>query len=1826
MKKQRIKRIFSLVLTVIMTLSFSLENFGVAKAEISNPNVNYVGNNAYASVHDPSILKVGDTYYMYSTGIIGDGVELRTSTDLVSWTYVSSFEEQHDNELKVSAVMTATGNAMSNIWAPDVVQVGDEYWMFYSCSGVGSRNSCIALAKATSPTGPFTYQGIVIQTSNSTVSNMNAIDACIEYDQAGNMWMAYGSFFGGIRVVQLDKTTGFVKSNGDEGTLIASRPSSIDNGAVEGPIIRYHDGYYYLFVAYDSLLGPERNGGGSYHIRVGRSTTINGEYVDQDGVSMKQAGETTGYKLTANYKFDNATGWWAVGHCDIYEDTNGKWIYASHARINGNENAPYSFIHQLTWNEEGWPLISPEPYVGETIGRMNVSDAAGLYERIAFHDNKETLSNTLTSVDMNLNSDYSATIEGIGGTGTWSFSGDNTVTVSIGNVTEVYTLMEGWDAENNVATVVLTGNDMSSGSTGLQRWGKRIVHYEAPGYTINVATNNESYGTVSGGGTVESGDSVTVTASEKTGYSFIHWVDASGDVVSANKSYTFTPSNNATLTAMFSNETNPTITAATNNGSYGTVSGSGTVVVGNVITLTATPIGGNRFVAWKDSQDNVLSTNAVFSMRAYETETITAYFESLSEYYVADYLSDGSKFYDTLDNTGNTFATLSGTTSVDADGIIVNQGVADTQQTNYAQMANPFKNSTADAVTLIAYMAINETEEYDYRTLYTFYTDVGFLTITANGGIHLNDWTGNYFDNADGVWTPDSEEHLYSLVVTNSAIKVYEDGTLINEYACGSNILTFIKSCEYVSLGTGNDTYSDEYGGWAWASASTKTSELVFLEAELTATDFESMMAGGEPCTITVSTAGNGTVSGPNTEINAGKTATVTANANPGYRFAYWKDASDNIVSTSATYTFKVKEDTTLTAHFLSESSFVDITVNSEDLAKGNVTGSKTDVIIGTPVTITATPTKYYKFKGWQLNSAIVSTNATYTFSASADATYTALFEIDTDKIATSTFLPQSDDRLWAYYNFNNNYENQVNGHMPTTVAAGGNYIAYSPQYVGGTSIQIGPYGLKLPNDVEVGSTQVTVSFWINTYNYNTVNSPMFYLYNSSTGDWTSILMNTSAYSNNCIQTWSEVDGAQTNNTTSIQANTGTWINVILTIDGNNGDLYINGTKQIDNLAVGDIFSTNDYAMYVGANPWSADQLFYSSYEEMYIYDGVLTDSEIGILSNGGTYNGGEFNTATITINKSDANAGTVYGAGDVIVGNETTVIARPNDGYEFVGWKDAGENTVSTDQVYTFTPSGDTTLTAEFRETQGGGNQQSCTVTVENQEGGTVEGAGSYTEGDNVTLTAVPDVGYTFIKWQIDGVDAGTDTTLTIPSISGDKNIKAVFEKKTYTVTVTEPEGGTVQGAGSYKYGDNVTLTAEPNDGYEFVKWQINGVDAGTNTTLNINSINGNKTITAIFNEVVTPPSPPVEPAKKVRLTVAGPNLYVNGERQQNAGYTELFEVGTEITLLCDNDGFVRWYNYDQITMCDTKTYTFTIVTDTNLTAVTVNDMDNDPGVYSAYVEFVSFYGQVMQATTWYTTSTNKTIPDAPARYGYAFTGWSADGINALDTVDDVKALIDGTTNHLVLSPMYVPEGSTYTITVYHDDELTPVTYDRVNGANLTIPSKSIAGKRFSHWSNERNGATKISTNENLFMKVAKDKVIYAVYVDESQAVVKEPTVVVMDMNAIVENGSNKVVIIANHDAPEGYTVIQHGIVRTTNAITASDVNAFVDGGTDVRRHDSSDLSPYGVYTYTINVASSVSTVIYARGYMIVQNNATGDLITLYSDVVSGSHNSLSQ
>ncbi|MBQ2700924.1 MAG: InlB B-repeat-containing protein [Clostridia bacterium] len=121
--------------------------------------------------------------------------------------------------------------------------------------------------------------------------------------------------------------------------------------------------------------------------------------------------------------------------------------------------------------------------------------------------------------------------------------------------------------------------------------------------------------------------------------------------------------------------------------------------------------------------------------------------------------------------------------------------------------------------------------------------------------------------------------------------------------------------------------------------------------------------------------------------------------------------------------------------------------------------------------------------------------------------------------------------------------------------------------------------------------------------------------------------------------------------------------------------------------------------------------------------------------------------------------------------------------------------------------------------------------TTVSPSEGGTVNRSSgtsnsTYTHGNSVTLTASPAAGYSFVNWTDDdnnGAVVSTSPSFTIDSIEKNYHLTANFTKA-YTITASaDPtEGGTVTGGGTYAQGEDVTLTATPNRGWNFIQWDV--------------------------------------------------------------------------------------------------------------------------------------------------------------------------------------------------------------------------------------------------------------------------------------------------------------------------------------------------------------------------------------------------------------------
>ena len=288
----------------------------LSSLSVTEPSPFYFGTkdrdvNGLVEVHDPSTFKDPNSeyYYCYSTDSTmsgnpnrGVGIQIRRSSNLTDWEYIG---HALDDASVAEARVLPDGSYNTGFWAPSIAYVNGEYRLYYSVSTFGAATSRIYLAVSSSPEGPFTNRGLVVDTwKNTSGSGPNGIDPYYVEDKDGKPYLVYGSFFGGIYIKEL-KEDGTAVDNDTSGLLRAyygTRLAIRETNALDGPegasIIYNEDtGYYYLFLSYGYL-------GDTYDIRVARSEEITGPYVDYQGNEMTASGVvTTGTKLAASYQF-----------------------------------------------------------------------------------------------------------------------------------------------------------------------------------------------------------------------------------------------------------------------------------------------------------------------------------------------------------------------------------------------------------------------------------------------------------------------------------------------------------------------------------------------------------------------------------------------------------------------------------------------------------------------------------------------------------------------------------------------------------------------------------------------------------------------------------------------------------------------------------------------------------------------------------------------------------------------------------------------------------------------------------------------------------------------------------------------------------------------------------------------------------------------------------------------------------------------------------------------------------------------------------------------------------------------------------------------------------------------------------------------------------------------------------------------------------------------------------------------------------------------------------------------------------------------------------
>jgi arabinan endo-1,5-alpha-L-arabinosidase len=307
--------------------------------------------------HDPSIIKEGDTWYVFSTttGRQQPGeLPVRCSKDLQVWARCGNVLPGIPDWIKQASPGTR------GLWAPDISYFDGTYHLYYVYSLFGKNTSGIALLtnKTLDPQSPnfhWVDEGLVLQ--SKVEDDFNAIDPNLVIDAKGGTWLAFGSFWSGIKMRRIDRATGKLSSEDTKLYSLATRmppqistpnPATSPAGskAIEAPFVVHHDRYFYLFVSVDHCCRGARS---DYKTVVGRSRKVTGPYVDETGKPMMEGGGTL--LLAGNSK------WVGPGGESVLLQKSSD-IIVFHA-YDAHTGAPSLQVSSIAW-VKGWPKAALE--------------------------------------------------------------------------------------------------------------------------------------------------------------------------------------------------------------------------------------------------------------------------------------------------------------------------------------------------------------------------------------------------------------------------------------------------------------------------------------------------------------------------------------------------------------------------------------------------------------------------------------------------------------------------------------------------------------------------------------------------------------------------------------------------------------------------------------------------------------------------------------------------------------------------------------------------------------------------------------------------------------------------------------------------------------------------------------------------------------------------------------------------------------------------------------------------------------------------------------------------------------------------------------------------------------------------------------------------------------------------------------------------------------------------------------------------------------------------------------------------------------------------
>ncbi len=295
--------------------------------------------------HDPStIIRDNGLYYVFATG---RGIPFFSSPNLQTWNRRGSVFDA----LPPAIVNLAPENDGFEAWAPDIIKLGQTFYLYYAVSHWGSFASAIALATnttldRTNPAYQWMDRGLVVRSDGT--ENLNAIDPGVIQAPDGTLWLSYGSYHGPIELIQLDPKTGLrIRPNSPASAL------AIDSEASD---IIAHDGFFYLFVNHGSCCKGAES---TYHINVGRSRKITGPYVDRKGKPLtKKPGEpflaSDGDRIGPGH-----FGRVLEGAAEADAKATPERFSIHYESEPARPGRPTLAIGTLLWSADGWPVAGP---------------------------------------------------------------------------------------------------------------------------------------------------------------------------------------------------------------------------------------------------------------------------------------------------------------------------------------------------------------------------------------------------------------------------------------------------------------------------------------------------------------------------------------------------------------------------------------------------------------------------------------------------------------------------------------------------------------------------------------------------------------------------------------------------------------------------------------------------------------------------------------------------------------------------------------------------------------------------------------------------------------------------------------------------------------------------------------------------------------------------------------------------------------------------------------------------------------------------------------------------------------------------------------------------------------------------------------------------------------------------------------------------------------------------------------------------------------------------------------------------------------------------